>query len=79
MLIARARKPIWFGAEDDSPTDLFILLCCGEGMSHLHVLARLCMMVRETEILDALRSAESPEVAAEALFAAEREVLAKLR
>jgi excisionase family DNA binding protein len=79
MLIARARKPIWFGAEDDSPTDLFILLCCGEGMSHLHVLARLCMMVRETEILDALRSAESPEVAADALFAAEREVLAKLR
>ena len=79
MLIARARKPIWFGAEDDSPTDLFFLLCCGENMSHLHVLARLCMMVRDTAILETLRAAETPEAVADALFAAEREVLAKLR
>ncbi|MBQ9693710.1 MAG: PTS sugar transporter subunit IIA [Kiritimatiellae bacterium] len=79
MLIARARKPVWFGAEDDAPTDLFVLLCCGENMSHLHVLARVCMMVRETTILEKLRAAETPDEAMEALLAAEHEVLSKLR
>ena len=28
MLLARTRKPIWFGAPDDAPTDLFCLICC---------------------------------------------------
>lgn len=79
MLVARTRKPIWFGADDDAPTDLFCLLCCGENMRHLHVLARLCMMIRETDFLDAVRAAETPEAVAEAAFAAERAVLAKLR
>ena len=79
MLIARTQKPIWFGAEDDAPTDLFFLLCCGENMSHLHVLARLCMMVRDTDILTNLRAAETPESVMEALLASEHEVLSKLR
>ena len=79
MLVARARKPIWFGAGDDAPTDLFCLICCGEHMRHLHVLARLCMMIRETPFLEEARAAETPEVFLEAAFANERAVLAKLR
>lgn len=79
LLLARARRPIWFGAADDAPTDLFCLLCCGENMRHLHVLARLCLMIRETDLLGALRAAATPEEAAEAVFAAERAVLAALR
>lgn len=79
MLMARARKPVWFGAEDDAPTDLFCLLCCGENMRHLHVLARLCMMIRDTDWLQNLRAAGTPEEALEVTFAAERAVLAKLR
>lgn len=79
ILVARTRKPLWFGAEDDSPTDLFFLVCCGEGMRHLHVLARLCMMVRDTPLLEQLRAATSPEEAAEALFASERDILSRLR
>ena len=79
MLVTRARKPIWFGAEDDAPTDLFFLVCCGEDMSHLHVLARLCMMIRDTEITQKLREATSATEALDALYAAECEVLARLR
>lgn len=79
MLIARARKAVWFGADDDSPTDLFCLVCCNENMSHLHVLARLCMMIRDTDILASLREAAQPEEALTSLFAAECTVLSRLR
>lgn len=79
MLVTRTRKPIWFGAEDDTPTDLFFLVCCGEHLRHLHVLARLCMMIRETHLTEALRTAQTNDDALDALFACEREVLAHLR
>lgn len=78
MLVARAQRPVWFGAEDDSPTDLFCLLCCGENMRHLHVLARLCMMIRDTALLEALRAAATPEDVLEAILASEREVLSHM-
>lgn len=79
MLIAKARKPIWFGADDDAPTDIFCLVCCNENMRHLHVLARLCMMVRDTDILTSLRTVTTPDEALEALFASECSVLSRLR
>lgn len=79
MLVARTQRPVWFGAEDDSPTDLFCLLCCGENMRHLHVLARLCMMIRDTALLDALRSASTAQEAQEAILSSEREVLSNMR
>jgi PTS system fructose-specific IIA component/PTS system nitrogen regulatory IIA component len=79
MLLARTSRPVWFGAEDDAPTDLFCLICCGENLRHLHVLARLCMMIRDTELLQHLREAQSPEDLCECIYAAERAVLMKLR
>lgn len=79
MLIVRNLRPIWFGAEDDTPTDIFCLICCGENLRHLHVLARLCMMIRETDFLRDVRAALTPEELTEAAFAAERAVLAQLR
>ncbi len=79
ILIARARKAVWYGAEDDSPTDLFCLVCCNENFSHLHVLARLCMMIRDTDILESLRNATNVDEAIEALFASECTVLSRLR
>ena len=79
MLVARTQRPVWFGAEDDSPTDLFCLLCCGENMRHLHVLARLCMMIRDTALLDALRAASTAQEAQEAILSSEREVLSNMR
>ncbi|MEG1480239.1 MAG: PTS sugar transporter subunit IIA [Kiritimatiellia bacterium] len=79
MIIARNLRPIWFGAEDDTPTDIFCLICCGENLRHLHVLARLCMMIRETHLLSELRLATTADELVEAAYAAEREVLTKLR
>lgn len=79
MLFARAKRPVWFGADDDAPTDLFCLICCGENIRHLHVLARLCMMIRDTDILNQIREAQNEEELIEMMYAAERAVLMKLR
>ncbi len=79
MLIGRTRKPVWFGAEDDTPTDLFCLICCGEHLRHLHVLARLCLMIRETNLLEEMRTAESPEKLVKAIYACEVKLLTTLR
>ncbi len=78
MLIVRNLRPIWFGAEDDTPTDIFCLVCCGEHLRHLHVLARLCMIIRETDFLRDVRAAVTPEELVEAAYAAERAILAQL-
>lgn len=79
MLFARARRPVWFGADDDAPTDLFCLICCGENIRHLHLLARLCMMIRETDILSQMRTAETVEELVESVYAAERTLLLNMR
>ncbi len=79
MLLARTNRPVWFGAEDDAPTDIFCLICCGENMRHLHVLARLCMMIRDTNVLTQLREATTVDEAVEHLYAAERTVLLNMR
>ena len=79
MLVTRNARPIWFGADDDSPTDIFCLICCGENMRHLHVLARLCMMIRDTDVMERIRTAEDEASLIESIYACENEVLAKLR
>ncbi len=79
MLIGRTQRPVWFGAEDDAPTDLFVLICCGEDLRHIHVLARLCLMIRETALLDEMRQAESPEKLVKAFYACEQKLLSTLR
>lgn len=79
MLLARTSRPVWFGAEDDAPTDIFCLICCGENLQHLHVLARLCMMIRDTDVLQKIRAAQSDEEVTEIVYAAERDVLMRLR
>lgn len=79
MLLARTSRPVWFGADDDAPTDLFCLICCGENLRHLHVLARLCMMIRDTDVLAQIREAQSADEITEIVYAAERAILMKLR
>lgn len=79
MVIARAQRPVFFGAEDDTATDIFCLICCGEHLRHLHVLARLCMMIRETDLLERIRSAEDEQTVCEAFTACETLVLKSLR
>jgi len=73
VLFARARQPVYFGAPDDEPTDLFFLVCCTTHERHLHVLSRLAMMASHTTLTESLRAASSEEEVRAAVLAAERE------
>ena len=73
MVLARARQPVFFGAADDEPTDIFFLDCCTSHTRHLHVLSRLAMMARETDLLARLRVAATADEALAAVLAAETE------
>ena len=37
----RCERPVFFGAQDGTGTDLFIHICCTHHALHLHILARL--------------------------------------
>lgn len=62
IVLGRAGHPLPFGAPDGNNTDLFFLICCQDDRIHLHVLARLCLMCRETKVL--LESRAAPDAAA---------------
>ncbi len=79
MVIGAARQPVHFGAPDNAPTDLFCLVCCGEARRHIHTLSRLAMMIRNTSLLGAARSAGSTQAVFEAFCAAELAVLKNIR
>ena len=76
--IGRAGHPVPFGAPDGNRTDLFFLICCQDDRLHLHVLARLCMMSKQTEVLRRLREADSAAAMVKALRRAEEEVVGQL-
>ena len=75
LAVGRTVGRIYFGAEDGSATDVFFLICCQDDRSHLHVLARLCMMCHHTAVLDEIRAAESPAEVVERMVAAEAAVV----
>ena len=74
MVFARTRQPVFFGAPDDEPTDLFFLVCCTTHERHLHALTRLAMMALHTDLPAKLRAAASEEEVRAAIFASEKEV-----
>jgi len=76
--IARAIHPVPFGAPDGKRTDLFFLICCQDDRLHLHVLARLCMMSKQTKVLLQLREAESAKTMVAVLRRAEEEVVGQM-
>lgn len=74
MVLGRAVQPIHFNSPDGNPTDLFFLVCCQDDRIHLHVLARLCTMQQQTQLLATLRAAGTASEMLEVLIAAENEV-----
>ena len=76
--IGRTIHPVPFGAPDGNRTDLFFLICCQDDRLHLHVLARLCMMSKQTKVLLQLRVAESAETMVAVLRRAEEEVVSQM-
>src|ERR1017187_239930 len=76
MVVGRPVQEIHFGAPDGQPTHLFFLICCQDDRLHLHTLARLCLIVQKTKLLDRLREAPDPEAMRDSIIAAEQEILA---
>jgi mannitol/fructose-specific phosphotransferase system IIA component (Ntr-type) len=57
---------------------LFFLIGCQDDRLHLHVLARLCMLSKQTKVLHQLRVAESAETMVAVLRRAEEEVVSQM-
>jgi excisionase family DNA binding protein len=76
LVVGRPVQEIHFGAPDGQPTHLFFLICCQDDRLHLHTLARLCLIVQKTKLLDRLREAPDAETMRNSLIAAEQEILA---
>ena len=57
LALGRAVRPVFFGSQDGTGTDLFFLICCTDHTLHLHILARLCLLAHGTTLLQELRDA----------------------
>ncbi len=75
VVLGRTFQPIPFGAPDGRATQLFFLVCCQDDRIHLHTLARLCLLAKETEVVAGLSAAADPAGAYAALVAAELAVV----
>ena len=79
LALGRTIQQIPFGAPDGRPTDLFFLIGCPDDGTHLHTLARLCLMAQKTDLLAELRQAADAGVMCDSIIAAEQAVLAGRR
>jgi len=61
IIVAATPTGIPFGAEDGSLTRLFLLICCKDDRTHLHVLARLARMLHDPRNVTLLIEAENAE------------------
>jgi len=76
LALGRTVRPVFFGAQDGTPTDLFFMICCTDHELHLHILARLCLLAHGTDLLQELREAPDAESMHAALKKAEDAFLA---
>ena len=75
LALGRTVRPVFFGAQDGTGTDLFFLICCTDHALHLHILARLCLLAHGTALLDELRESPDAETMHAAIKKAEDEFL----
>ena len=75
LALGRTIQQIPFGAPDGQPTDLFFLIGCPDDGTHLHTLARLCLMAQKTAVIEQLRQAADAESMYRILVASEAAVL----
>lgn len=75
IVLGKAAHPLPFGALDGKMSDIFFLICCQDDRIHLHVLARICMMCKETRLLSDIRTADDPATIAQAVRRSEAEVI----
>jgi PTS system nitrogen regulatory IIA component len=71
MVFGRSIQDVPFGAPDGGTSRLFFLLCCQDDHLHLHTLARLCLMIQKTDMIERLYCAETPDEVYHAIVACE--------
>lgn len=76
VVVGLTPRGIPYGAVDGSLTRLFFLLCGKDERTHLHVLARLALMLHEAGAIEALMGAKNAEELGRLLLERERAVLA---
>ena len=77
LVVARSAQPLVFGAGDGGLTQLFFLTASQDGTQHLHLLARLCRMLKEDNLIEALIQASSEREMMELLIHSEATLLAR--
>ena len=77
LVVARTTQGIVFGAPDGRRTYLFFLTASQDDRHHLHILARICRMLRDDEVVGQLLNAETPDEMMTLLARRERQVLAE--
>ena len=65
-----------YGAPDGSLTRLFFLICCKDDRTHLHVLARLALMLHDNTVVERLLEAADPDALRQLLLDREQAVVA---
>ncbi len=78
IVLGRAIHPVPFGSPDGRTTDIFFLLCAQDDRTHLHILARICMMCYHTSMLIELREAPDAHAMFDILVRAEKEIIREL-
>ncbi len=61
VAIAKAAQPVFFGEENGGATDLFFVLASPDNTEHLQLLASICRLIENTDLLTRLREAQTPE------------------
>jgi nitrogen PTS system EIIA component len=75
IVLGRAVHPVPFGSPDGRTTDIFFLLCAQDDRTHLHILARICMMCYHTSLLMDLREVSDADTMLDILVKAEEEII----
>ncbi len=77
LVVARTSQGIAFGAPDGRLTTLFFLTVSQDDRHHLHVLARLCRMLRDEDFIGHLAAAATSEEMIDLMKQRELEVISE--
>ena len=77
IAFGRTASGIPFGASHGNLTDIFILVCCRDERTHLHVLARLSRLMLRPGFLDELRLAQTVSKSHQVIAEAERDLISE--
>jgi len=77
LVVAKTSQGMAFGAPDGRLTTLFFLTASQDDRHHLHILARLCRMLRDENFLAQLEAAQTPDEIIDLMKRRELEVIAE--